>query len=285
MAHYGLLILHYILKALIETGLQLFTLLGPLLLLAIIMHFISKANENLSYKVWGEKGYLYIFGWLGTTIHELGHALFCIVFLHKITELKLFSVNPKNGTLGQVVHSYDKKSIYQNIGNFFIGIGPILLGSLSLMAITWLLFGIPEHIKTIEIQTNTFTSLTVLKITAVSTWHNLVLYVQWVIHNPSITWWKITIVAYFLYSVGSSITLSPSDLKSAWYGLLFFILFLFIFNILTIWIGSFTLDFFKKTEGFLSSFYFLIVLSIIVNIIFICFLIVANLVKTIITGK
>ena len=286
MVHYGIAILHYLLKVLIATSLQLFVLLGPLIILAIIMHFISKANENLSYKVWGEKAYLYLFGWFGTSIHELGHAIFCILFGHKITEMNLFSINPKNGSLGQVTHSFDKKNIFQNIGNFFIGLGPILLGSFMLFAITYLLFGTPDHVnQKVNIQINTFTSLTVFKIVAVNTWHNIVLYAHWLISTPAITWWKIAIVSYGLYSIGSSITLSPSDIKSAISGLLYFIVVLLIFNILTIWIGGFALDFFKKSEDLLSHFYFLIIISMLVNIIFICFLVVANLLKTTVSGK
>ena len=286
MEQYGMSFLHYLLKVLIETSLQLYTLLGPLLLLAIFMHFISKANENLSYKLFGEKAYLYLFGWLGTSVHELGHAIFCPPFGHKITEMKLFTVNPKNGSLGQVVHSYNKKSIYQNIGNFFIGLGPILLGCTMLFITTYFIFGFSEKVdQKIEIPLNIFTSLTVLKIVVINIWHIISQYTFWIISNSSIQWWKIVVVSYIIYSIGSSITLSPSDIKSAASGLIYFIAFLLLFNTLTLWIGDFTLSFFKKSGSFLSYFYFLIILSMIVNFVFICVLILANLVKTTISGK
>jgi hypothetical protein len=286
MEQYGIVILQYLLKVLVATSMQLFVLIGPLLVLALIMHFISKANENLSYKVFGEKVYLYLFGWLGTSIHELGHAIFCPIFGHTITEMKLFSVNPKNGSLGHVAHSFNKKNIYQNIGNFFIGLGPILLGSFMLFIAIYFLFGTPEGInQKINIQINTFTSFTVFKIEAMNTWQSITLYIHWIINTPTITWWKITLVFYILYSIGSSITLSPSDIKSAVSGLMFFVLFLLIFNILTLWIGGFTLDFFKKSENLLSGFYFLIVLSMFVNIVFIGVLIIANIIKTVVSGK
>ena len=115
---------NYLLDAGIATFTQLFVLLGPLLVLALLMNFISRKNENLSYKVLGQKGYLYIFGWLGTSVHELGHAIFAIIFAHKISKIKLFTPN-SGKSLGQVKHSYTKGNPYQTIGNFFIGIGQI----------------------------------------------------------------------------------------------------------------------------------------------------------------
>lgn len=71
----------------------------------------------------------------------------CVVFRHKITEIKFFQPNSSDGTLGYVNHSYNPKSLYQRIGNFFIGIAPILVGSLILSGLLYFL--LPEMVEEI----------------------------------------------------------------------------------------------------------------------------------------
>lgn len=89
----------------------------------------------------------YATGFIGTFIHELSHAIMCIIFSHKITKIKLFQVNSVDGILGYVHHSYDSSNIYQRIGNFFIGIAPIVVGFLFLTGLFNLLM--PDVFKEI----------------------------------------------------------------------------------------------------------------------------------------
>lgn len=111
--------------------------------------FIISLINRLFYSLAGtSKAVVYGTGIIGTPIHELSHALFCLVFFHKIEEIKLFQISDEDGTLGYVNHSYNNKNIYQLIGNFFIGVAPILVGTVFLIGMLFL------------ISPNTFSSIT-----------------------------------------------------------------------------------------------------------------------------
>lgn len=78
-------------------------------------------------------------GFIGVPVHELGHAFFCVLFRHEIIEMRLYRPNSDDGTLGYVNHAYNGRSVYQQIGNFFIGIGPIVFGCAVLLVLMNLL--------------------------------------------------------------------------------------------------------------------------------------------------
>ncbi len=79
---------------------------------------------------------------LGTPVHELGHALMCLAFGHKITEMKLWQPSAPDGRLGYVTHAYRSRNLYHILGNLFIGIGPIFSGLGVLTLALWL--GFPD---------------------------------------------------------------------------------------------------------------------------------------------
>ena len=98
----------------------------------LLLHFMGRSTRVVFHRSVGVKLHLRLTGWIGVPVHELGHALFCLLFRHKITEMKLYIPNPQGDTLGYVRHEWNAKSRYQNIGRFFIAIGPMLLGMMAL---------------------------------------------------------------------------------------------------------------------------------------------------------
>lgn len=111
---------------------ETFYVTGSLILVGLILGFLENRANFYIQGAFGRKGIL-VTAWIGTPIHELGHLLMCYLFRHKITKLKLFSLKAKDGTLGYVNHSWNSRSLYQNIGNFFIGMGPIFSGTAALI--------------------------------------------------------------------------------------------------------------------------------------------------------
>lgn len=87
----------------------------------------------------GGRGVIYATSIIGTPVHEMGHALMCLVFGHKITEMRLWSPQ-SDGNLGYVEHAYNKKNPYMILGNLFIGIGPVFSGLLFIFLVMCICF-------------------------------------------------------------------------------------------------------------------------------------------------
>ena len=123
----------------IETIKLLAILLAPFALFAIVIHLLERLIQSRLAERFGWNSVLCT-GWLGTPIHELSHALMCRVFHHKIDEIALFEPDKRSGRLGFVRHSFQAGNWYQELGNFFIGIAPLMGGSLVLVVLLWLFF-------------------------------------------------------------------------------------------------------------------------------------------------
>jgi hypothetical protein len=280
MENYFTRLLDYFQNVLLLTYNLLFILFGPLLILIVLLNFSAIFTARLSVRFWGRNLFLYGFGWLGCSVHELSHAFFAFIFGHKITEITLFKPNSNGESLGHVSHSYNKKSIYQKIGNFFIGISPLLFGGIVLFLITLLLFDLNvTKFSSFRITSHDFNDLLLLKQLVISLWHGIVSYFTTVFVGFSAVWWKLVLFIYVLYSTGSSMTLSKSDVSSAISGFLWFIVFFLLFNLLTLWIGNFMSAFIMRISDYISGFYFLLILSMMANLVFVTILLLLNLVK------
>ena len=120
----------------------------------VVGFLISLINRLFYFLTGDSKVILYGTGFFGTPIHELSHALFCLIFMHKIEEISLFQIDEESGTLGYVTHSWNKKNIYALIGNFFIGVAPILVGTSLLILLMFLIipntfFGINDALAVV----------------------------------------------------------------------------------------------------------------------------------------
>jgi hypothetical protein len=198
-----------------------------------LLYLLARFTRIVHIKSIGDKFDIIITGWIGTPIHELGHAIFCILFFHRITEIKFYSPDLSDDTLGYVAHTYNLKSRYQRIGNFFIGIGPILFGSLILYALLYFLM--PELVFL-----HTKTGLQSMDFMHPNYWHNLwdafyfttvsILCGLFDIQNFSN--WRFWVFLYLSFCISSHMELSPPDIKGSRDGLISIIFAILIFNLL-----------------------------------------------------
>ena len=125
--------------------------------IVILMGLTVSGVKRIFLLCWGRgaRAMEIVTGLVGTPVHELSHAFFCILFGHRITAIRLWSPHAEGGDLGFVTHTYKKRNLWHQIGNFFIGIAPIIGGSAVLLLLLFCLlpdsaraiFGaIPEHI-------------------------------------------------------------------------------------------------------------------------------------------
>ena len=102
--------------------------IGAFLICGLIVAFCERMVMYFCGR--GGRGIIYATSIIGTPVHELGHALMCLIFGHRIQDMCIWCPDSGDGTLGYVEHSYNRRNIYQRLGNMFIGMGPIFSGLL-----------------------------------------------------------------------------------------------------------------------------------------------------------
>jgi len=226
-------VLEFLKAVAVVTATQLMWILGTLFVFGFILYLLARFTRTTYAKTVGWKLDVVATGWIGTPVHELGHALFCLIFRHKIVEMKLFSPNSTDGTIGYVNHSYDKASIYQRIGNFFIGVGPIIFGAVVLYAaLYYLLPNAKEVMAGIDAQSKVMAHANQssfgaifdsLRGTAIATLDSLF---TWSNFSHLLFW----VFLYIAVCVSSHMELSPPDIKGALSGLITIVLFFLLVN-------------------------------------------------------
>lgn len=93
--------------------------------------FISFCNRCF-YDCLGDTAFFIVrfSGLVGTPVHELSHALMCLIFGHRVTKMQIYNTKKRSKVLGFVEHTYNRRNLYHQVGNFFIGIAPIVVGGL-----------------------------------------------------------------------------------------------------------------------------------------------------------
>ncbi len=261
-------LLDYLLRVGLTTLTQLFILFGPGLILALVMYGVSRFVQDRAIDVLGWKGFVYGLKILGTPVHELGHALFALIFGHRIIEFQPFKPDPYSGTLGYVVHAYNERNIYHQIGNFFIGVGPVIVCSLVVYYSTLLLLGsqVLEPLRALQVDIGSFQSLARFGDLLNAGLPAFGQVFAGIFNAQNLADWKFYIFLYIAISVGTSIVLSPLDIKGAWTGMLTLILVVFVFNLVTLWLGDFATRSVTWVSRSFGAFYAILIFTLMINL-------------------
>ncbi len=200
-----------------DTLAQGFVLVGAIVVLAAAHGAVEKASRAILTRTFGWWSVLWT-GWIGVPIHEMSHFVMAKLFRHRVSELHLFSPDPRTGMLGYVNHTWKPESLFQRAGNFFIGIAPVIGGAATLVLLTRLvlpqgsilddssriLAGFLSH-------PDTSTGL------ALARHFGLDLPVS-LFTPPMLASWRLWLVLYLVMAVGLHMSPSSEDLKGTWKG-------------------------------------------------------------------
>ncbi len=182
---------------------------------------------------------------LGTPIHELSHAVMCLLFGHKIVKMALWQPAAEDGTLGYVSHSYNKRNPYHVLGNLFIGIGPVLGGMGVLTLLLWLCF--PAALDTYLTSArdvaasgdNSFVQGFTLFLEGLRLFPDMV---SEAMTDADVPVWVRILGVVGLISVSLHIELSPPDIKSALKSLPLYLVLVLLCTVVCALIGESAMD-------------------------------------------
>jgi hypothetical protein len=252
------------------TSIQIISVLGLFFILGFLISKIQELTQKQYYKTIGWKGILWT-AWIGTPFHEFGHYFFAKIFRHKIIRVKIFEPNQITGELGYVNHVYNKHSLYQKIGNFFIGAAPMIFGSSMLALLVYFL--LPNGKEIFNPLVNTSSSVEQIILSLKNT--TLALF-----SAENLSKWNFWVFLYFSFSVSSHLAPSKPDQKTMWHGFVYIFVVLFLINIFAVLLRLDITEFILKYSQYLGIFTAFFFYAFIVSTIHLIFSkIILNLLK------
>ena len=182
----------------------------------------SKIEEKNAYYLGsgaGMKG-LIATGVIGVPVHELSHYIACRVFMHNVERVELFRPKKglRDGVMGKVIHSREKGNVYQMVGDFFIGVAPVITGSFLLYILMTLYLGseanIFKMIIDIEGSMEMIKNMDFIKYM----FHMLTSGIDitfLIIKSPELFTIKGIIIMFMIYSIAIHLSLSKRDISNS----------------------------------------------------------------------
>ncbi|MBE6547540.1 MAG: hypothetical protein E7667_01490 [Ruminococcaceae bacterium] len=159
------------------------------------------------------RGVVIVTSMIGTPVHELGHAMMCPIFGHRIKKMCLWNPKAPNGVLGYVNHTYNRRNIWHRLGSFFISIGPVLIGLCVITVVMLICF--PSTIQ------EYYLSALSCEAGLSGAFEMIVECIKMIplaITDDSMPVWVKIIGCVLILSVCLHISLSPADIKNSFIG-------------------------------------------------------------------
>ena len=246
---------------------QMASLFAGLFIFGLLIQFISQLTFKSLEKSFGSKG-VYLVAWLGTPIHELGHALFCVIFRHRIDEIRFFQPDPSTGTLGYVYHKWNPKNPWHVLGNFFIGVGPMVLGCAVLFALFYFLNpGSSRVWDSINVSVSSIDKSSLIGSYSTVFRGSTLAIIKLIFNFANLSLWQFWLFLYLSVCIASNIRLSWADVKGSFSGLGCIVLPFLLMNLIFLLIGYSNDKFFPFTVSSLGAVYSVLILALIMVLI------------------
>jgi len=198
---------------------------GVIYALAFALWCVSRKRRGIGAGVLG-RAYWYVVA-PGVAFHEISHAIGCWLTFTRVHKIVLFEI--RDGHLGYITHSQPTGRILGPIKNFIIATGPVWMGCLVVVLFGMFLSGsgfLPDYATTFGNATPGIIEYSIaVVVSALSMFVSVICVWNW-------TSLYYLIALYLFFCITSEIVLSDVDISHTWKGLLFIVVFVFVFNLL-----------------------------------------------------
>ncbi|MGH4123707.1 MAG: metalloprotease family protein [Clostridium sp.] len=222
----------FLINTIIKTIVDTLYLTGMIILVGFILGFLRDHSMGNFQRSFGWKA-VAITGVIGVPIHEMSHAIFCVLFGHKIKKVVLLQRRDEKGVLGYVSHAYNPNSVYQQAGNFFIGIAPIFGGISVIIALMYIM--IPKtYNEFINISLNNINITSISPETIKVILNSYIDLIKTIFSMNNFANPYFILFLFLAICISSHISLSSADIKGASKGLIIIFSLILVVNVLGI---------------------------------------------------
>ncbi len=222
-------------------------------------------TNRLFFRTVGWRGILFT-AWLGTPVHELGHALSALLFGMRIKDLRLFQPDSTTGNLGYVNYAYNPDNILHQVGRFFVGIAPLFSGVVVLYATLYFLFpGSDIMFDALARSSRTMMNDTGILVSVQAFGAGIWIILVHIFNPANLLSWQFYLFFYIGLCVAAHIAPSKTDMESVWTGLGVILGFFLIANLVTQLFGYNLTPVLFSARGFLAPMISLFVFAIVIS--------------------